>query len=467
MPKIPPSPPASASPAPWRWALALILPLGVGLLLHAQGFDAKVVAFGAITIAALTIWALELLPDAMVATALPVIYIVAKVGPPQKVLGPWTSSIGWLILGGLMIGAFMMKTGLARRLALHCIALMGGSFSRLLWGILLAGLVMAPFIPSVLGRSAVLAVICVGICEALDLKKGSREGSAFLLAGFVAVGGPKLAFLTGGADLAMGMKLAGHAMGFHVSWMQYAMHNFIPAVLYSGLSIACILLVLRPKLEGDIRNVVAAQLAGLGPMTFPERKAMTLLAVLLAFLVTDRFHGIDVGWIMLLLPCLAFLPGINLLNNDDMKKLNYTAVLFVVGCMTIGSAAMACGVDKLLSKAMLPLLDGSETYTIAATLGVGALLNLLLTPMAAYAALTTSVVEIAQHLQVNPLLMVYTYSYGLDQYIFPYEYAILLFFYATGYPRIGHVMKVCGLRMLASVPFVMLIAYPYWKFILK
>ncbi len=459
------SPAAQAVPL-WRWGLLFLLPLCTGAILASKGFDTNVIAFCVITLAALTIWALELLPDAMVATALPVIYIVAKVGPPQKILGPWTSSIGWLVLGGLMIGAFMMKTGLARRLALYCIHLMGGSFNRLLWGILLAGLIMAPFIPSVLGRSAILAVICIGICEALELEKGSREGSAIILAGFVAVAGPKLAFLTGGADLAMGMKLASQAMKQQVVWIQYAIHNFLPAVLYSAMSILCITLVLRPKVEGSIRSIVEEQMRALGPMTTPERKAMALLGVLLAFLVTDRFHGIDVGWIMLLLPCVAFLPGMNLLNEGDFKKLNYPPVLFVVGCMTIGSAAMTCGVDKMVSAAMLPLLDGSEMHTILATLGIGSLLNLLLTPMAAYAALTASVVEIAQHLQVSPLLMVYTYSYGLDQYIFPYEYAILLYFYATGYPRINHVMKVFGVRMLVCVPFVALVAYPWWKFVI-
>ena len=458
---------SAISPAiSWRWAPAILLPACTGILLTVYGFDAKIIAFAVITLTALILWALELLPDAMVATALPVIYIVAGVGTPQKILEPWTSAIGWLVLGGLIIGAFMMKTGLAKRLALRCIYMMGGSFNRLLWGILLAGLIMAPFIPSVLGRSAVLAVICIGICEALALEKGSREGAAILLAGFVAVAGPKLAFLTGGADLAMAMKLASRAMNQPVPWIEYAMHNFVPAVLYSAMSILCVIVILRPKSSGDIRSIVHKQMRELGPMTTPERKAMALLGVLLAFLVTDRFHGIDVGWIMLLLPCVAFLPGVNLLNEADFKKLNYPPILFVVGCMTIGSAAMACGADKLLGKALLPLLNGSEMYTVIAALGIGALIGLVLTPMAAYATLTIPIVEIAQHLQVPPLLVFYSYSYGLDQYLFPYEYAVLLYFYATGYPRMGHLIKVLGARMIASVPFVALIAYPYWKLVL-
>ena len=458
---------STTSPAiSWRWVVLILLPVCLGMLLGAYGFDAKIIAFSVITITALALWALELLPDAMVATALPVVYIIAGVGTPQKILAPWTSAIGWLVLGGLIIGAFMMKTGLARRLALRCISMMGGSFNRVLWGILLAGLIMAPFIPSVLGRAAVLAVICIGICEALALEKGSREGAAILLAGFVAVAGPKLAFLTGGADLAMGMKLASQAMGQPMTWLEYSMHNFVPAVLYSAMSLLCIILVLRPKGSGDIRAIVQQQMRELGPMTTPERKAMVLLAVLLAFLVTDRWHGIEVGWIMLLLPCVAFLPGVNLLNEGDFKKLNYPPLLFVVGCMSIGAAAMACGADKLLSKALLPLLNGSEMYTVMSTLGVSVLIKLLLTPMAAYATMTTPIVEIAQHLQVSPLLVFYSYNYGLDQYIFPYEYAVLLYFYTTGYPRMGQVIKVFGIRMLLCVPFIALIAYPYWKFVI-
>src|SRR5574344_1078139 len=149
-----------------------------------------------------------------------------------------------------------------------------------------------------------------------------------------------------------------------------------------------------------------------------------------------------------------------------MRKLNYPAVLFAVGCMTIGSAAMSCGMDNILSKALLPLMQGTEFYTVMATYVSGVLLNLLLTPMAAYASLTASVVEIAQHLQVSPLLLVYTFSYGLDQYIFPYEYAILLYFYATGYIRIKQIMLVLGIRMALAALFVAFVAYPYWKLFL-
>lgn len=449
-----------------KWSVLFLVAISVYLVLTVLNFEQAIINFATITVIALILWATEILPDALVAFVLPILYIVSGVGPAAKILAPWTSSTGWLILGGLIIGAFMMKTGLARRIALHSIMALGNSFVRLLLGILVAGMILAPFIPSVMGRSAILAVICMGICEALKLEKGSREGTCVILTGFIAVGAPKLGFITGGADLSMAMNLTASVTGEQVSWMQYFYHNGVPAFFYSILSLACLLIVLRPKLKGNMREVVAPHLKELGSMSLDEKKAFFMLGILLSFMMTDTLHGIDVGWLMLLIPSMAFLPWLNLLNMDDLKKLNYPALFFVLGCMSIGSAAMASGMDKLLSSAILPLLQGTELYTIFALFIIAIFLNMLLTPLAAYAALTTSIVTIALDLNIDPLLMVYTYSYGLDQYLFPYEFPVLLYFYATGYPTMKQVMLVCGVRMLAAIGFVICVAYPFWKFVL-
>ncbi|MEG2171891.1 MAG: SLC13 family permease [Desulfovibrionaceae bacterium] len=467
-----PTPLASPTPS-WtadprvRWAVALVLPGGAAVWLHSLGLGVPLVLFTLITLWALCLWAMELLPDALVAVLIPILYIVTGVGKPAQILSPWTLSIGWLVLGGLMIGAFMMKTGLARRLALRSIQAVGGSFLRLLWGILLAGLIMAPFIPSVLGRSSILTVVCIGVCQALDLKKYSREASAVILAGFVAVAAPKLAFLTGGADIAMAMNLGAQVTGVQVTWLQYSLHNFLPALLYGILSMLCIIVMLRPKIEASVYPIINAQLASLGPMSRNEYKSMGLLCLLLLLLVSDSLHGVNVGWIMLLLPSLAFFPGIGLLDKQDFGKLNFTAVFFITGCMSIGAAAKASGMDKVLADSLLPLLSGSELYTVMATYVAGIGFNALLTPLAAYASLTTALTEIAIQLQVPPLLVLYTYNYGLDQYLFPYEYPVLLFFYATGYVSLNTVIKVMGLRMLVAAPFIAGIAYPYWKYCLQ
>lgn len=449
-----------------KWCIVALIACIATCITYSVGFDSTIISFVTLTVIALTIWILELMPESIVACALPVTYIMSGVGTAPQILTPWSSSIGWLIFGGFLVGAFMMKTGLAKRIALHCIMLIGGSFIRLLLGIMLAGFILAPFIPSVLARSTVFIVICIAICESLNVKKGSREGAAIILTGFLAVSATKFAFITGGIDISMAMGLVSQVLSVPMSWVTYFSHNAIPAIIYCLISLASLVFALRPKVEGNMRDVVSTQITELGVISTKEKKALVLLAITLLLMMTDTLHGINIGWVMLLIGASAFLPIFNLLENDDLKKINYPAMFYVMGCMSIGAGAMSCGVDKLLGDAILPMIRGSEFFSIFAMMMTGTFLLFFLTTLASYATLTPTVISMAQELGISPLIMVYAYSYGLDQYLFPYEYGVLLFFYTTGYANMKHVMKFCLTRMIASIFFVLFIAYPYWNFII-
>ena len=48
----------------------------------------------------------------------------------------------------------------------------------------------------------------------------------------------KLCYLTGGADLVLGMGLLHKVSGINTAWMEYAIHNFLPGMLYTAMSVA-------------------------------------------------------------------------------------------------------------------------------------------------------------------------------------------------------------------------------------
>jgi len=66
---------------------------------------------------------------------------------------------------------------------------------------------------------------------------------------------------------------------------------------------------------------------------------------------------------------------------------------------------------------------------------------------------------------MNPLPMLYSFLYGLDQYIFPYEYALHMYIFSTGYITPKHMFKGLGLRILFVAVILMLLQVPYWKLI--
>ena len=55
--------------------------------------------------------------------------------------------------------------------------------------------------------------------------------------------------------------------------------------------------------------------------------------------------------------------------------------------------------------------------------------------------------------------------HGVDQIIMPYEYALYLIFVSFGLIRLGDFIKLCSVKMVVNLIFVMVILIPYWRLI--
>lgn len=463
--QCPPAEPAKTSVSTIiQWAFVVIAPVLVFYFTTNAGFTLPQASFYSITSVALILWALGLLSDTIVAVSLPVAYVVLKVAPAPAVFSSWNTDTGWIVYGGIIFAAIMTQTGLAKRLALWAMHITGGSFNRLLFGIVLAGFLIAPAIPSVMGKAALLSSICIAICEALNFEKKSKEASAVMLAGFISVAAAKMGFLTGGADVTMYVQMLSTTSNQVITWGDYFLHNFPLAVIYAPLSLLVLIFVLRPKTKSDSGAFVARARKEQGPICKDEMKAAILIFILIVLLITDRWHGIKTGWVLILLSLVAFLPPVGLMNDKKLSKLPFGPVFFVVGCMSIGSAAKATGVDLVLANGIAPLLEGtSEVGTIFMSYFAGTALNFLLTPLAAFSAMTVPLTTLSMELGINPIPVMYAFSYGLEQYIFPYEYAVLLFFYATGWIELKHIILVFSVRFIVALIMLFALAVPYWK----
>ena len=406
------------------WGINLGIPILIKVFGPQMGLAPVMATFFAVTTWAVLSWIMETLPENLVAILLPAFYVIMQVGTGREVFAPWGSSIPWLIIGGMIMGLIMMQTGLSKRIALWSIRIAGLSFTRVMIGLMLAGLIISPFVPSVMGKSAIVAVICLGICQALRLEPGTREGATVYLIGFLSVACPKLAYLTGGGDIVIAMKFAGDAAGAPISWGEYFVQNFPLAMVYAAIS---------------------------------------FVLVMLALMATEKLHGVDAGYCLLLMGAVCFLPGIDLMNQEKLARMNFGVIFFVVGCMCIGSGATAAGVDRWFADLVAPMLHGSKLFTVVGIFLVGLVSNFVLTPLAALATLTGPFAQIGMDLGLSANVVAYSLIYGVDQMIFPYEYAVLLYFYSAGYMRLKHVIIVLGLRAVLTLAFLIGVAVPYWQ----
>ncbi|MFR2385508.1 MAG: SLC13 family permease, partial [Bilophila wadsworthia] len=179
------------------------------------------------------IWAMDAMNEIAVGLILPVLYIVLCGVKQQVVYSPWLSEVPLIVIGGFALGKILQETGLGKRIGLTCVRCMGGSFTGTLIGITLAVSIVAPLVPAITGKAAIFCAIGISLCDALDFKAKGREATAVILTCCLAVASTKLCYLTGGADLVLGMGLLQKASGISSTWMEYAMHNFLPGMLYT------------------------------------------------------------------------------------------------------------------------------------------------------------------------------------------------------------------------------------------
>jgi len=453
-----------------KWVASLIIPLAIYFLLPIDGetLTHSMAMFLVLTTWAVLTWSMNLVDDTAVGILLPILYIILCAVPAKVVAGPWASEVPNSVIGGFILCKILQETGLGRRIGLGCMNLMGGSFTGALWGLMLAAFLINPLVPSIMAKGIIFCAIIVSLCESLDLKKQSREATALMLVAFLSVASSKMAFLTGGGDILIGMELADKVLGTKTGWLEYAYWNFIPATLYTIMCVYLVILMLPSKMgKAEFKKALEIRYAELGSMSKLEKIAAALMISTLVLLCTDKLHGMGAGMVLICVCFIAFLPKVNLMNGELLKKINFAPLFFIMGCMAIGSTGNFLKVtDWLAANTLHYFSDFSVTWAAISSYVVGVSGNFLLTPLAATVSLTSPLVELGVQMNVEPRILYFAFLYGLDNYIFPYEYAVLLLFYGFGYIHFGSMVKVLAVRMFITIPFLFFIAIPFWRWVL-
>ena len=449
-----------------KWVISILVPVIILMFPETGSFTNAIKVFLAVTFWGVFCMATEVIPITFVAIMLPIFYILAGIATPAQALSPWTTSVIWVVFGGVILAHVLMTSGLSTRIAYFTIIGSGGSFTGILIGIALAGVIINPFVPSLMAKITMITPIAVAVCIALNLEKKTKAASAVMLAAFLGLISSRLGFLTGEAGIPMSMNLVTEVTGYTISWAEYAYHNLLLSLLFTIICVTIVIVVLRPEKEIEGKEGILKKYKEMGPMKPAEKKVVALLALAMITLLTDSIHGISPAWIFMIIGLIAFLPGINLMNDEQLGKLNFKIVFLVAGCMAIGTVANVTGTAKWMADILAPIMAGtSPLHTIMIAWFFGVLGIYILTPLPALGSLPGPLAEIALQLEMNPLPIVYAFIYGTDQYLLPYIFPCLLFIYSFGYISMKNLLMVFIPRLIASGLFIALVAYPYWRLI--
>lgn len=448
----------------YAWVASFAIGIFAMLLLHDPA-SPKVNLFWFGTMTAIGVFAFDLLPTFATAVILLLFYVVTGVAQPDTVFSGWLSPIIWLCMCGMLIGWLMEKSRLAERIALFTISRVATSPLRLYLACLTAGFAVGAIVPDMITVILIFMAIASGMCGSLNLERDSKAAATLVMAIYLGANISGAAFLPNNVGLP-GLLMV-KDMGVPFSWLGFLAENLPFQILHAVIAFTILHLFggrELGRLIASCREKAASDLRALGPISITEKKILFLALLALVAFMTESLHGIPGFYAFCVVVMLGFTPLFGLLESSDLGKVQFHLLFFIAGCMAIGTVAASLGLPEWLAQKLLPLLSNIDSGPIISLLAywTGVIVNMLLTPMAAATSLSAPIAQIAADLGLSIKPVLYSFLYGLDQFVLPYELTPALIMFSTGYVRMRYLMTIMGLRLVAVSLAVLLVSAFIW-----
>jgi len=212
-----------------------------------------------------------------------------------------------------------------------------------------------------------------------------------------------------------------------------------------------------------------AELGRLGPWSSAEKKYALLTGSAVALWMTDFVHHLSPSMAALTVGLVAVTPGVGILNTDDLRKLNLSAIWFTAAALSMSRVLMETKALEVLTGAMMswmtPLVKGPVTSALV-LYWTAFIYHLFLANDTAM--LSTSLPVLLQHfvsqgLHPLPIGMIWTFASGGK--IFVYQSAVLIAGYSYGYFDAKDLLKVGFILTAVESAILLLLVRFYWPLI--
>lgn len=442
----------------FKWIISLVITAFVWMIPTSELYTQQIHVYLTVTVFAILVMALELFDLMIVGFALPLAYLLLGLAPADVVYGPWMTNSIWMLAGVMALSKIMDRTGLLQRIAYGIIKMIGGGFKGLLVGITIAGALLN----MALGGNAmpIYAVLVFAICRALDIV-GTKESAMIMMTAIIGGVASSQCFLNLYALVSMDSQTV---VAFDISWMEWFIDN---AIFYVWIAFCVVLAWFLIKPDGNKINpqkLVQEKYAELGPWTKEQKIGLVVLVGILLAMLTNSIHHLAIGWIFVIGVTVLYLPGIKVGTGKDLDSVSFAFIAFSAACIAIGSVGGALGFGDLVQEMIYPLLEGkAPSVLVVLVLILSCLGNLIMTPISMAAALSQPIMQVAVSLGVSSKATLYAFVLGMEQVLLPYESMFIILTMSFGCIQLKQFIKVYGIKAILSIPFVFLVAIPYWK----
>ncbi len=296
--------------------------------------------------------------------------ILAGSLPIAQALAGYSNPTVWLVLAAFFIARALIKTGLARRIALFFVRAIGHRSLGLAYALIFSDVVLASIIPSNAARAGgVILPIARSLAELYDSFPGK---SAALLGAFLMVTvyqGDVIAstmFLTGQASNALMADMAGKGAGVPVTWARWLWVALLPALLSLALVPALLYRLHRPQIT---HTPAAAQfardrLAEMGSLQRAEKIVLAVFLGVCGLWISSAWHQLNITLVAMLGVCALFVTGVLTWEDAITERGAWDVFIWYGGLVRMGEALNEQGVTSYVSNQISGLVAGWQWFTV-------------------------------------------------------------------------------------------------------
>jgi len=276
----------------------------------------------------------------------------------EQALSGYANESVWLVMAAFFISRALIKTGLARRIALEFVRLFGQTSLGVCYALSLSDMVLASIIPSNAARSGgVILPIVRSVAELYGSQPGPTAGllgSYLMTAVYQCICVTAAMFLTGQASNPLAAQVAASSFGYAVDWTSWFVAGIVPGVC----SLAVIPLVVLRLNAPQIRRTPEAaafarrELLAMGRMSGREWAALGVFVSVCVAWITSRWHGLNITLTALLGSSALLLTGV--LSWEDVKneKAAWDIFIWYGGLLMLARELNAAGVTTVFARAV-------------------------------------------------------------------------------------------------------------------
>ena len=332
---------------------------------------------------ALIWWVTEPMQPYVTSLVLMILLVVSQASDPAAVMIVFGLDVIWLNILAFILSAMLVKTNLAKRLALYLMVHFGKKASWALGAFILLQLALAPLIPATAARAAMTLPLMLAVASVYGSTSAhpTNFGKNLILLNLAGISILSSTVMTGSAANVMAVgfiqSLGGHRV-YYTDWLFASAPIAVLTLAGAWLLSPRVIFPLKkteavPQVEGGM-TMIANEKKAMGKLSTREWKAIAIFSLVIFLWATDRFQkqwfGVELGPSMsaMIGAAIALMPRIGLLEWDDTDipwhLLIFSAGAYAGGLTLESTGAAAWGVKKIFGGFDLTGISFGWTYAV-------------------------------------------------------------------------------------------------------